>query len=499
MIIFLVPIVGMGMLACAESVKNRATKQVRLVFRLRLTAAVCLLLGLLAIVAIGIVVLKRPAGVRSDLSGMMAIFVALGMVIIMIAVGVLILKLESGLRAESMGEPNAAEGIAQNVYSIYVLGWIFVGLPFLLFVPAAIVLLVFPIFPLVITFLIMSAHKKKRQGHLLWLLAIAVQKGIPLADEVEAHAKAISATSSRRQIHELAELLREGMPLAEALNQLPGLVPRYAIVSASIGAETGKLGQSLRESAARHTESMQLAASASSVVWFGVYVFVVVSAIQSLLAFQMMFIVPKLKAIFRGFNTELPPITQLLIDLSDEVTNEFLLFVPFIAMPTLVMLLAGAIYYWGWGNLNIPWIGSLFRRCDSPWLLRNLSKTVSSKLPIPDAMDTMSDFHLRSDSRRRLKRIETATRAGEECWDVLQRERLINGREKVVLKSAQQANNLPWVLNELADNVERKLQYRLLYWFELFKPMLVIAVGLTVLFVCAAFFLPLVTLIGDMS
>jgi len=495
-IIFLVPIVGVGMLFCARSVQNRATQPIRFRFLLRLTATVCALLVLLAIIGVGIVGSDPIAVTLINLSDVMAFVIGLAVVAIVVWVGILALKLEFDLRAESKGEPNAAKSISQRLHSIRMLGWIFTGLPLLLFVPLTIVFTVLPVFPLAIGFLLMSAHKRKRQGHLLWLLAIAVRHGIPLADEIEEHSKTIWWPRSRRRTHGLAELLREGIPLAEALNQMPGLVPRHAVIGVSVGAETGRLAESLRESATRHTETMQLAASAASVLWFGLYLFVVISVMQSMLAFMTTFLVPKFKKIFAGFDVELPPGTQLVIKGADDVANEFILYIPIIASPLLFMFFLGLIYYCGWGDLNIPWIGGLFRRHDSPWLLRNLANTVSSSVSIPDAMDTMSEFCLRTDSRRRLKRMETAIRAGEECWEVLKREGLINAKEYVVLKSAQQANNLPWALNEMADSIERRLQYRLLYLFELFKPVIVIAIGLAVLLVCVAFFMPLVQLIG---
>ncbi len=85
--------------------------------------------------------------------------------------------------------------------------------------------------------------------------------------------------------------------------------------------------------------------------------------------------------------------------------------------------------------------------------------------------------------------------AGDACWQALETEAFLRRNEVSVLEAAQRVGNLPFVLCEIAAGIERRQRYRLLYCLEALKPVIVLAVGLTVAFICIAFFMPLIELI----
>ena len=151
------------------------------------------------------------------------------------------------------------------------------------------------------------------------------------------------------------------------------------------------------------------------------------------------------------------------------------------------------------GNLNLPWLTRWFPRFDAPWILRNLATAVAAEHPLPDALNALSVHQRRADIRGRIERIEMAVAEGKDCWESLEAEQLINRRELSVLHAAQRVGNLHWVLRNIADSVEEKQRYRLLYLFELLRPALVLVVGLVVAFIVLGMFMPLIQLLNDLS
>ena len=80
-----------------------------------------------------------------------------------------------------------------------------------------------------------------RRGALLWVLAIAVEKQLPLVPVLEAFADDSRGLWRTRTL-ELAAALRSGVSLPDALQELPGVVPHSAVLAARVGAAAEGVG-----------------------------------------------------------------------------------------------------------------------------------------------------------------------------------------------------------------------------------------------------------------
>ncbi len=337
-----------------------------------------------------------------------------------------------------------------------------------------------------------------RQGNLLWYLAIAVEKQMPLPEEIENYANGLRG-SNRERVRDLAEMLHDGIPLSTALGNQRGLVPAFAVMAVRTGEETGTLPQALRGAAVRCTSQMQQAATGPSVAWFFIYYWAITTVTMSILTFLMYFIVPKFKKIFWDFGTELPDSTNTLIAAADFAASNFILIAPILLLPTVVLIVAGVGYARGWENTNPRWFSQRFPRFDAPSILRSLAMIVRAEQSVLDGLNSLAQQHHRTAIRERLETVADAVAAGDDCWRALHQQRFIDEYEYAVLESAQQVGNLSWALNELADSIERRWRFRLSFWFEILRPIVVVIIGLAVAFVFIAFFMPLVKLIEDLS
>ncbi len=73
---------------------------------------------------------------------------------------------------------------------------------------------------------------------------------MPLTPAIEAFARERRG-SYGRQAKRLAALLDSGVPLPDALDRCPGLLPAYAAPMVRVGCETGTLAAALRQAATR--------------------------------------------------------------------------------------------------------------------------------------------------------------------------------------------------------------------------------------------------------
>jgi type IV pilus assembly protein PilC len=346
---------------------------------------------------------------------------------------------------------------------------------------------------------IVAARRRARQAALLWLLAITVEKGLPLEDELEAYSDGLTGRD-RTDVIYLADLLRSGDALPEALALISGLVPQHAVLAAQMGAESGRLPQALRDAAVRHEARWRPGSTpAVSLIGSLLYFGFIASYAVYVIFYLMYAIVPKFKKIFEDFDTELPGATVDLIAASDVLFDHFPALL--LALMAVAGLLGLAIWATvrGWGEFRFNWMGGLLTRVDLPNVLRNLSLVTSAGLPVERGLAALAREHRRINIRRRAANALLECREGGDPWLALAHAGLIRPSEAELLRSAQATGNVPWVLRELADTIDQRRWFRWAAAIEAIQPVAVVVLGLVVLLICVSFFLPLVKLVNDLS
>ena len=340
-------------------------------------------------------------------------------------------------------------------------------------------------------------RRRSDQAAVLWTLAVALDKNLPLADELEALAVSLSKKQAKRALW-MAEGIRLGDSFSEALQDAPGLIPRAAIVAASVAEENGTLPETMRDAATRFTKRVSathlgLPAGAS---FYPLAVFLVTVLILSGL---MYFIVPKFKKIFEDFGYELPAFTNQVIHVADFAVQYPLLHLAAVAIPAAATGYAIICYCNGWGEQDVPLVGRWFRRLDTPGVLRNLANTLAADQSPGTALRTLSRIHPRRAVRRALSAASSQFQQGDDCWHALRDAGLITAREVAALRAAQRVGNVVWVLEQLADAIERRLANRWLTTLTVAEPATILLVAIVVASLAVAFFSPLVTLIEKVA
>ncbi len=343
-----------------------------------------------------------------------------------------------------------------------------------------------------------GARDRARQVEFVWLLALAVKSGRPLADEIEAYAQ---GTWGRRHrlLTDMADRLRSGVPLTE-LAVPQGLLPRSAAMQIHAGVASSSLETTLRTTALRLTR--ELTEDDESVNTGGalIYPAAMIPIACLVVGFLMYYIIPKFKKIFEDFGTVLPQPTILLIQLSDAVVNFWYVFgLPLFYIPIIVFIFASMAQYYGWRVMLQSVFGGWFIRWYTPDVMRALAQCVEQKIPLDQALNSIAKHPGPIRLRDRLAWAVDSLQSGTPSWQTLQAAGLLKHSETLVLETAEQTGNLPWALETLATNLEHRSAFRLSAFMEFVRPILLIGMSLIVGFVAIAMFLPLVKLLNDLS
>jgi len=339
-----------------------------------------------------------------------------------------------------------------------------------------------------------------RQATLLWTMAVAIERQFPLVPFLEALADEAGGRW-RWKVRGLADLITAGVSIADALEAMPGVLPRDTVALVRIGAESGNVSGALREAATQARQrSENTAMRFQGTLVYLALVFIVLGAICS---FIMIWIIPKFKAIFEGFDTKLPALTETIIGVSDISARYWYLMILFpLALLGMWLVMAIVLDVLGWGpawSQALPLTYDWWPRFKTPHVLRCLSVAVDGGKPLSTALNSLVARHPDRLLRLHVKVIAAVVAGGEDCWQALRSARMLRPGEAALLEAAQRVGNLAWALRGMADSIERRAEYRYQLAVEFLHPALILATGtLTGLF-CIGMFLPLVELVNKLS
>jgi type II secretory pathway component PulF len=343
----------------------------------------------------------------------------------------------------------------------------------------------------------LAQFQQSRQTNLLWLLTIAVERGLPLPEELRASAAAVGGRTGE-QLQRLAEAVERGEALGEALVRQPELAPRSAALAALIGEQTGTLAETLRTEAARSSRQAADVSQLSSVAGAVLYLWMLVLLLAGVMGFCLYSIVPKYREILADFGVEVPAVTRMVIAASDVMVQGWFLAIPILLVLLAACLAAAEAHRRGWQNLSLSWLTRWRPRLDTPDVLRNLALAVASRTPLPKVLSMLAAHHHRPHISRRLKAAAAAIEGGGDPWEALHDVGLLQAPEAPLLHAAARAGNLAWALSDLADRLERRRAARLLAWYEALRPWPLLLVGGAAAAFALALFLPLIAVMESL-
>jgi protein transport protein HofC len=350
---------------------------------------------------------------------------------------------------------------------------------------------------MIVAFVVIECARKRRasqQSALLWLLAVAAERSMPLGPAIEALATEQGGAFAWRA-RRLADLLAAGTPLPDALELSPNQVPAYALPMIRLGNQIVALAPALSQASAVHNQHAPLFTALAGKVS---YLLVLPFVGAGILTYAMVMIVPKFEAIFRDFRADLPGETTTLIDISYCFINYWYLFLPvFLFFAWLVVY--APVRYFGWTLWDLPLARRLARRLDAARILDGLALVARQQRPLVEGITTLALSYPKPSVRQRLALATFDIEAGWDWADSLARHSLIRPAEHAVLQAAQRAGNLSWAMQEMADSARRRFFYKLQALVQAVFPVVLICFGLVVMYVVVALFLPLVALIQRMA
>lgn len=323
---------------------------------------------------------------------------------------------------------------------------------------------------------------------LLWSLAVAAERGIPLEQAARAFADERSVQVGSRTMT-LASLLEAGAPLPSALSLSKQPLHADTLLATRLGTETGDLAGAMRMAIDHDHQRTSLFSSLE--VRLG-YVAGMLAAAVLVQVFITVKIMPVFSMIFGQFGIALPQFTHATIAVSETLVDLWPIF--------LAVLLGVGLYvclFFFFDRLRpglLSWLRP-GRYRDGALILRALALTVGQRRNLAATIQMLAVQHPKRTAADQLARASQHICDGRPWCDALRRVHLVGRGEAAVLQAAERVGNLEWALDEMADCQLRRSALRLRMFLNCFSPLVVLLFGAVVVVFAVGMFLPLVAMI----
>ena len=325
---------------------------------------------------------------------------------------------------------------------------------------------------------------------LLRMIAVAAEQQLPLTPLLEAWTADERGTQHFRLMR-LLRLLKQGTPLASAVEQIPGLLRDDDVLAIRFGAQSGALAPAVRARIEQleSTPAGNVHPIRKTLIYCGI-----VALFGSLIVvFVRIKIIPAFVKIFHDFSTEQPEILQYSIRLDQAFANY-----SWLGLLIVLVVLWAMFSAWPGRFFRNSILGRFFRpvrELRAADVLQKLAVAVQAGRPISGVLSTLARYHFDPVVRQKLLYVRNEVEQGADVWQSMSTAGLLSAPERRALDAAEKLGNRTWTLEQLALTKRRRTMRRMERWAELLLPALVICMGVLVLIQTLSIMTPLANLI----
>ena len=324
---------------------------------------------------------------------------------------------------------------------------------------------------------------------LLQQQAILIQSGLPLEDALRMTIEQAETDKQRRMVESWRSEIVEGRSFSEALRRSPYKIPESVIAGVGVGEEAGHLDRVLM----RLAEDLESSAENRKTVTRAlIYPATLIGTSIIVVAIMMVWVVPKITAIFISSNRELPLITRIVIGLSDFTQHYgiYLLLIIIAAALVFMRLMRDPVRKQRWHAmiLNMPGLGRWTLMANIADWSRSLGVLLNNGVPALAALlSHPEDQHLRS----KMEMVTESMRRGSSLQKALEENKVGSGFLIHMVGSGEASSELDKMLIRVADYYSLRLANAIEVFLKLINPILIIFMGMIILSVVAAVMLPI--------
>lgn len=323
-------------------------------------------------------------------------------------------------------------------------------------------------------------------------LSTLLRSGVPLVEALSAIIEQLDKPALKKAFAQTRDSVNEGVSLAEALSAHPKIFPTVYVNMVAAGEASGTLDKVLERLAEFLNGQVELKNKVTGALVYPIIMACVATVVVSVM---MIFVVPRVSAIYRDFEQTLPWYTNLLIAISDFMSKYWWL---------LLLLLVTSVWglrrwiatpkgrsRWDRQLLQLPLFGKLIVMVAIARFARTLSTLLSSGVPVLTAMDITRNVLGNTELMGVVEEARNAIREGESIAAPLKRSGRFPPIVTHMIAIGERSGELEQMLEHVALAYDNEVSLRVNTMTRILEPLMILLMAVIVGSIALAMLMPL--------
>lgn len=322
--------------------------------------------------------------------------------------------------------------------------------------------------------------------------AVLVGAGVPIVQSLEAMSRGARSPAMTEVLKGVCADVERGRRLGDALASRPAVFDRLYINLVRAGEEGGVLEAILNRLAGYIETSVKLKGKVKSAL---VYPAVIILVAIVVISFIMVFVVPKMSAMFLQSGQELPALTVSVIAASNFFQHYW-----YVIVATIVGIPIGLGMYYETDQgrktldqvlIEIPVLGDLIKKSAIARFSRTLSTLLSSGVRIIDSLEISSATTGNWVIEKALLDAKEQVSRGKTLAEPLGKVSYFPAMVVQMISIGEQTGNIDQMLSKVADFYEDEVGNATDAMTSLLEPILMVVLGVVIAIIVVAMYLPI--------
>ena len=332
-------------------------------------------------------------------------------------------------------------------------------------------------------------------------MSTLVNAGLPLMRALRVLQRQEKSPALRDAVTQMAESIESGSTFAEALAAHPKIFDRLFVNMVKAGEIGGVLDVVLARLAEFQEKAQKIKGKVKSAMTYPIVVLVMA---LSILAFLLIYIVPKFASIFGDLTGgKMPMLTQFVMDASNTLVHRFpVVLIVLVVIGVVVKILAKTSqgrYLLDKFKLHAPVFGQLISKNSISRFTRTLGTLMSAGVPVLQALNIVKETVGNEVISRAVVTIHDAVKEGENMAPPIASSKVFPPMVVSMVEVGEETGALPDMLMKIADSYDDDVDNAVAAMTSIIEPLLIIFLAVVVGTIVIALFMPLVGIIGGLS
>lgn len=334
-------------------------------------------------------------------------------------------------------------------------------------------------------------------------LSTLLKAGLPLLRALEVIGRQEKNPYFKAVVEQLADNVRTGNKFSDGLSQHPKIFDKLYVNMAKAGEAGGVLDVVLDRLSTFQEKALKTTNKVKSAM---VYPIVIMGVAVAIVAILMIFVVPQFQKIFTDMlkgNARMPALTQMIIDISDFMKENYILtgliIVGVILFVKIFFKTKIGIRVWDTAALKLPKIGDLVMKSTVARFTRTFGTLLASGVPILEALTITRGTIKNSLISDALSRVHDRVRDGENLSTPLDQQNIFPTMVTSMVEVGEETGQLPEMLNRIADNYDDEVDNSVGAITSVIEPIMIVFLAVVVGTIVIALFLPIIQIIQNLN